>query len=742
MWPKQVDRRRVTAARLVAMVLALAAVPGQRAAVGADAAGAGARAQEAAPQIPAFRAGASAVVLDVVIRDKRGRPVRDVKAGEVTILEDGVVREIRSFRLVERTTTPAGLAPATAAPQPGGEARPDASRYPTLVTLVFDHLTQNSRVLARRAALQFLMREIPPDEWVAVYALDQRLRLAQTFTRDSVALRSAIERATGVAAESRDRLGKEARDPEQAQRSAEAALAAVSAGPTGANTGALGASIVESRIAEVTARMERMVETADIQQRGQSTLFPLMALMKAQGTLAGRKALLFFSEGLPIPPSLEEAYRSVISEANRANVSLYAVDARGLDAARSLEQSRQMLDRSGRNSQSQQAYGASSRLVTMDDVMNSETAEGALRADTQNALRLLAEETSGTLIANTNDLGAQLLDRVAADLDSYYEVGYAPPPAATDGHFRSIAVKLARPGLTVHSRSGYFALPDTDAAPLLPSELPMLAALAVEPPPHPFEYSVAAFRFDQSTTGLQHALIMEVPLNRLTFQENRRARTYTLKFTAMAVIKDSSGRIVQRFSESYPLEGPLDRVPALQRGRIRFKRQFWLAPGRYMLWAIARDQATEQSSVKSLPIEVPERTDAIRISELSVIRSVDQAGDVSEVVDDPFRTGALRITPALELQISKAANTQVSAYVTVYPGDGAGVPELTFEFMRDGKVIGRSAATLPEPDAVGRIKYVASFPTEVFTPGEYGLRAIATKGAVSVSSQARFVLIP
>ena len=56
--------------------------------------------------------------------------------------------------------------------------------------------------------------------------------------------------------------------------------------------------------------MQRMVETADIQQRGQSTLFPLMALMKAQGTLAGRKALLFFSEGLPIPPSLEEAYRS------------------------------------------------------------------------------------------------------------------------------------------------------------------------------------------------------------------------------------------------------------------------------------------------------------------------------------------------------------------------------------------------------------------------------------------------
>ena len=150
--------------------------------------------------------------------------------------------------------------------------------------------------------------------------------------------------------------------------------------------------------------------------------------------------------------------------------------------------------------------------------MNSETAESALRADTQNALRVLAEETSGTLIGNTNDLGPRLVERVTSDFESYYEIGYVPPLAA-DGHFRSIAVKLSRSGLTVHSRSGYFALPDTDTTPLMPSELPMLAALATEPPPHPFDYSLAAFRFDQSARGVQHMLIVEVPLDRLTFQE-------------------------------------------------------------------------------------------------------------------------------------------------------------------------------------------------------------------------------
>ncbi|MEN3339334.1 MAG: hypothetical protein V7647_3010 [Acidobacteriota bacterium] len=702
------------------------------------------RAQAPAAQEPAagaFRAGASAVVLDVVIRDKRGKPVRDVQPGEVTIFEDGVAREVRSFRLVERSARPAALE-APAPPTAGGENLPDALRYPMLVTLVFDHLTQNSRTLARRAALQFVSREMPANQWVAVYALEQRLRLAQTFTRDPEALRGAIDRATTASiGEAHDVTPRGAGDEEQAKRAAEAALAAVTAGASAGNAASMGPASAEAQIAEVTARMERMVETADAQQRGQSTLFPLMALMKAQGTLAGRKALLFFSEGLPIPPSLEEAYRSAISEANRANVSVYAVDARGLDTSRSLEQSRQMLDRSGRNSQSQQAYGASSRPVTMDDVMNSETAEGALRADTQNALRVLAEETGGTLIANTNELGPGLVERVTADLDSYYEIGYAPPSVPPDGHFRSIAVKLARRGLTVSSRSGYFALPDTDAAPLLPYELPMLAAAAADPSPHAFDYSSAAFRFEASSKGVQHTLLIEVPIEHVTLQENRQTRTYALRFTAMALVKDSTGRVVQRFSESYPLTGPLDRVAALKRGRIRFKRQFWVPPGHYTLWTIARDQATDRSSVRSIPLDVPEPSAGIRISQPSIIRSVDPAGD-PDLVEDPFRTGAMRVTPNLDLPVSKAANAQLSAYVTVYPGSGTDIPALVFEFMRDGKIVGRSSTQLPAPDEAGRIKYVASFPTESFAPGEYVLRASATQGSASVSAQTMFRLIP
>jgi len=180
----------------------------------------------------------------------------------------------------------------------------------------------------------------------------------------------------------------------------------------------------------------------------------------------------------------------------------------------------------------------------------------------------------------------------------------------------------------------------------------------------------------------------------------------------------------------------------LKRGRLRFKRQMWLSPGRYTLWTIARDQATERSSVKMIALEVPGDLQGVRISDLSVIRTVDQAVDAVDIVEDPFRTGAMRVVPNLDLLISKAANAQLSAYVTIYPDASTRMASVTFEFTRNGALIGRSTAELPPPDETGRIKYVASFPTETFAPGSYELRAVATQGTTSAESRTLFTLIP
>jgi hypothetical protein len=171
-------------------------------------------------------------------------------------------------------------------------------------------------------------------------------------------------------------------------------------------------------------------------------------------------------------------------------------------------------------------------------------------------------------------------------------------------------------------------------------------------------------------------------------------------------------------------------------------RQMWLPPGRYTLVTVARDQATERSSVKTMPLDVPDGGAGVRISDLSLIRRVDQVLDAADAFEDPFRTEGMRVVPNIDLPISKAANAQISAYVTIYPAATAGVPSVTFEFTRDGAVIGRSTAELPPSDDTGRIKYVASFPTGTFAPGSYELRAVATQGATSADSRTHFTLIP
>ena len=132
------------------------------------------------------------MLLDIVVRDKRGRPVRDLRQDEITVLEDGVAREVKSFRLVEGAPADATVA----TPAEAGVVQPDPLRRITLVSLVFDHLSQNGRTMALKAAQDYLKRPMPPGQWAAVFTLDNRLHMQHDFSRDTTALLAAVERAS------------------------------------------------------------------------------------------------------------------------------------------------------------------------------------------------------------------------------------------------------------------------------------------------------------------------------------------------------------------------------------------------------------------------------------------------------------------------------------------------------------------------------------------------------------------
>ena len=95
-------------------------------------AGAHANGQTAGP--PVFRTGTTAVLLDIVVRDKRGHPMRDMRQDEITVVEDGAPREVKSFRLIEGAPADGGLStPArrrAARPAAAGHARLAGVRSP------------------------------------------------------------------------------------------------------------------------------------------------------------------------------------------------------------------------------------------------------------------------------------------------------------------------------------------------------------------------------------------------------------------------------------------------------------------------------------------------------------------------------------------------------------------------------------------------------------------------------------
>ena len=153
-----------------------------------------------------------------------------------------------------------------------------------------------------------------------------------------------------------------------------------------------------------------------------------------------KKAILYFSAGMQRSGQDNQVeLRSAINAAVRANVAIYPIDTRGLQAVVPGGDARQASGRgqslfSGRGVQQQFAQLASS----------------------QDTLTALAADTGGRAFTDSNDFG-EAFARVQRDMSAYYLVGYSSTNAAKDGRFRRIQVRVKRDGLRVEARAGYYA---------------------------------------------------------------------------------------------------------------------------------------------------------------------------------------------------------------------------------------------------------------------------------------------
>jgi VWFA-related protein len=680
-----------------------------------------------------FRVDTEVVLLDVVARDKKGRTVRDLRPDEIEVYEDGVRQETGDFRFHDSRAIGEALedavqAPgAPSAPAPPEPPRPGESRHLNLVTFLFDQLGPDGRNIARKAALSFLELENRPDVYVSVFQIRESLRLLQQFTTDRESVRTAVLHATGEVdtqyTAATDRLAAESARA-NALRDQLESLTASGVGQGGAAAAAQRGQ--ETDLANMAVNALRFTDTLQREQQGQSVLFAILALAKQQQALAGRKTILFFSEGVQAPPTLEHVLLTAISEANRANVSVYAVDARGLSTISDSAAARATLQEAVETSRRQQMLQGF-RLFTREEMLISDTAESSLRMDTVATLGQLAESTGGMLISRTNDVRAGIT-RAVGDLRGYYEIAYSPTNRTFDGRFRKITLKVARPGVSLQTRSGYFAMPPGEGTATFPYEVRLLEAMRSADAPRDLPIHSRAFRFGTEAGGQRYTLVLELPLRSVSFEADRDPALERAHFSFMGVLRASWGGVAEKFSQDSPVWVPRNRHDELMQGNAVFMRSFTLPEGRYRLETAAWDQQSGRMSVDHSRLNVAPGRSPFGLSSLAVVKRAERVPKGALASDDPFRAGEARIVPwVTEAEVDPAKEIGLF-FVAYVPAGQADAPQITLEFLRNAHVVSHADPALPPPDAEGRIPYVVSLPGGRFAPGRYEVVAELRSG--------------
>jgi len=679
------------------------------------------------------------VLLDVVVRDKKGRAVNDLKQEDFHVLDNGDPKPIKSFRLVQGGEAISGG---------GARTQLDPLRQIRLVTMIFQCQDTEPLRLAHDAAVDLLKGELPQNVYIAVMTIDHKLEVLQPFTNDPDLLRKAIDRAT------RSGTTDFSKDTEIVQNQLERIV--------GPNT--TGAQSIQGQInnmpstdrasramAQMLLEMIRNEQSNAMTETGRTSIYALLDAVKEQYRLPGRKTILYFSEGFVIPQGVEEPFHQIISIANRSNVSFYPVDARGLTSRSSNQATIDTLNSAAQSSHDQATAtsdlpvslaSSSDQSVRRDQTKLIDTGLESIRANSQSALGTLADSTGGALIANTNDFRGPL-HRLAEDIQTYYEISYDPEIRTYDGSFRKITVNMSSRDLRVQSRSGYIALPPTllgYGKALHAYEVPLLTALGSPDPPQGFAFEAKALRFRGRGNQPVCDVVIDVPLANVTFQTAEAAGQFDGGLSYVILLKDGQDEVVKKFQNEVPLKVPAAKLEGLKASHFISTEHFDLPPGQYTLEAAVLDGEGHKISAQKSSVTMPPPATGLGLSSVAVIRSV-KPKDASTQGNDPLLVGTQVVSPTLRPVISKADAQTVSFYMVIYPDKGVATPpQLVMEFSRNGKVLGGGSPPLGPPDQDGRIPYLAVVPLAGFQPGDFTVRAIAKQGSQTAEETVSFTL--
>lgn len=697
-------------------------------------------AQDVTPPLagPTIRVTSTEIALDLVVRDKKGRQVKNVKPGELEIYEDGVRQQLLSFRMVSGREQQS---------RQGSQAKQQTApafvplREPNAVSVVFYNIDPVTRPHAVAIVKEFIKSNLPPESYIGIFNLNERLIQVHRFTKDREELLAST--FDGKALDfSRASEALLTASPNittvNAQVNAATHTATVTVDTTGgevANTVIAGADVSTGAGAN-RLRGDQVRERADFANiSGMHETDRINAMIDALGALPGRKTVLLVTTGLTLTGD-PDLFDKILTNANNRGITFYALDSTEMSATEDTAQAGKLAaGQLASQSQQQSKLNASASVMRENSRQGDNTIAAVRNSDTQASLRALSEGTGGFLIANTNDFrkSFQQLDEA---LETHYEAVYRSTAPNYDGKLRKVAVKLARSDWQVESRTGYFAMPDLKGSgPLTPEESTAMAALSAERRPHSFDFQVAAYHFQKDAANPVATLAFELPGAKLGAAADPARKLHKFEVSLLALVRDANGEVVDKYSLDQPYFIADDKLSAVRADELTYTHPLDLPPGRYTVDAAVVDREGAQATTESGSFEIPAAPRGIAISSLAMVEHLDTAGGKPDAAD-PFTFKDKHVVPMVNATVSPATKRWV--YFVVYRDkSNSEKPRIRVEFKNGGQIFADQTVALPEPDANGAI---GMFVAAAARPGNCELRITAIQGSESATEHLTYVV--
>jgi VWFA-related protein len=522
---------------------------------------------------------ANIVLTNVVVRDRKtGALVKGLKASDFQILENGKPQKIASFdyenvdeaaSLAEKTVS--GKATVADLIERSFGSDPVKLKDHRLIVIFFDLSSMQDEDIDRAvdAAKKYVTEKMQPADLVAMVSMSTGLSLDQDFTSDKTALLHVLAAYNGD-------------------------------DTTGFANGGTGSTDGTSDDTTAFAADDTEYNSLNTDRE----LLAIRSIAKSLEHVDQRKSMLYFSGGLTRNGIENQAsLRAATNEAAKANLAIYSVDSRGLQA---------MPPGGDATKGSLRGSSAYSGAAI--------TAQFNANFSSQETLATLSSDTGGKAFFDSNDF-APAFQQVQNDTQAYYILGFKSTDERQDGSYRHLTVKVNRPDVKLEYRPGYFAPADFHHQKTEDREIALQEQLRSDVPATDVTMYLQAlyFRGNDAHGDLFVPVSLIVPGSQIPFAKVKdldkasldimgQVRRPVGKNTDVCAISttDDEHNFVTVGNVRDTVKLSVNQAQQVERKNIQYSTGFTLAPGCYQLKFVVRENQTGAMGSFETLINVPD----------------------------------------------------------------------------------------------------------------------------------------